>query len=192
MKTTQTKHCHQCDTTKTVDQFYKHRSKEDGRQTQCKDCQKARQKARYSEHGEEIRSKVKAYYAANREEVIARVIYYNRNRLAHDPVFRWVHKTRVNLRDILRGKGSHQPTLDLLGCTRQEYRDHLESKFTDDMSWDNYGEWHVDHIIPVSAFDQSDLEQRKECWHYSNTQPLWAEDNMAKGTSIPTESTNEQ
>jgi hypothetical protein len=55
------------------------------------------------------------------------------------------------------------------------------------MSWDNYGEWHVDHIIPVSAFDQTDPEQQKECWNYLNTQPLWAKDNMAKGSTIPTE-----
>tara|TARA_R100001463_G_scaffold46370_1_gene94931 strand:+ start:458 stop:874 length:417 start_codon:yes stop_codon:yes gene_type:complete len=138
---------------------------------------------------------VKAHYEANREELLAKHAEYTRNRLANDPVFQWVSQTRTRLRRILHGTGSHQPTLDLLGCTGQEWRDHLEAQWTEGMSWDSYGagegRWQCDHVIPVSAFDQSDLEQRKKCWHYSNTQPLWAKDNMAKGATIPTESTNE-
>ena len=63
------------------------------------------------------------------------------------------------------------------------------------MSWENYGrgsgEWQCDHVLPVSSFDHADPEQQKICWHYSNTQPLWSEDNKAKGDTIPTESTNE-
>lgn len=112
---------------------------------------------------------------------------YTRDRRANDPVFRFVDCTRARLRKILNGTRSHPEALALLGCTRQEYRDHLESQFTEGMSWENHGEWHVDHIIPVSAFDQNKLDERAICWHYSNTQPLWAEDNMAKGASIPTE-----
>jgi hypothetical protein len=200
---TQTKHCKKCDTTKTVDQFHKNRSSKDGLGSKCKDCYKTY----YVENREERLAYKKSYYEENREEVLAKKKVYceeNRekinawwsNKRATDPTFRWVRRTRCRLHQILLGKGSNQPALDLLGCTGQEYRDHLESKWTEGMNWDNYGKgegkWQVDHIIPVSSFDQSDPEQRKICWNFSNTQPLWIEDNMAKGAKLPTESTNEQ
>ncbi len=244
---TQTKTCTKCDTTKTVDRFYKNKSKKDGLQSQCKTCAKgyketnreeirAKQKAYHEANLEEIRARKKAYREANREKIMvkdkayreanrevilakkksyheanrekilakkktyreanpekimASNLEYRRNRLINDPIYRQIHNTRSNLGRILHGTGSHQPTLDLLGCTGQEWRDHLESLWTEGMSWDNYGhgkgKWQCDHIIPVSAFDQTDPEQQKECWNYLNTQPLWAEDNMAKGSTIPKE-----
>ena len=181
------KTCTKCKQDKELTEFYKDKQNSDERQAQCKACHKA-----YSEaNSERIAAYKKAYREANLEELSAYQLEYKRNRYSNDPIFRQIDNTRCHLRDILHGRRSHQPTLDLLGCTRQEYRDHLESQFTDGMSWSNYGEWHVDHIIPVSAFDQSKLDERAICWHYSNTQPLWAEDNAAKGATIPTESTNE-
>ena len=203
MTKTQTKHCTKCDTTKTVDEFHKNKLKKDGRQTQCKDCYKTY----YVENREEALAYRKAYYEENREEVLAKKKVYckeNRekinawwsNKRATDPTFRWVRRTRGRLSHILHGSSSHPEALDLLGCTGQEWRDHLESQWTAGMTWENYGhgagKWQVDHVAPVSSFDQSDLEQRKECWHYSNTQPLWAEDNMAKGSKLPTEQDNAQ
>ena len=49
------------------------------------------------------------------------------------------------------------------------------------MSWDNYGDWHIDHIRPCCSFDLSKIEEQEKCFHYSNLQPLWAEENMTKG-----------
>jgi hypothetical protein len=70
-----------------------------------------------------------------------------------------------------------------LPYTVQELRSHLESKFTDDMSWDNYGKWHIDHIKPDSWFTYSSVEDQdfKDSWALSNLQPLWAKDNLSKG-----------
>jgi len=64
---------------------------------------------------------------------------------------------------------------------------HLESKFQEGMSWENYGKngWHLDHIIPLSAFDLTDPEQLKIACHYTNIQPLWARDNLVKSNKIP-------
>lgn len=60
---------------------------------------------------------------------------------------------------------------------------HLQNQFLPGMSWENYGEWHVDHRRPVDSFTFEDLERDlRECWHYSNLQPLWAYDNLVKGT----------
>jgi tetratricopeptide (TPR) repeat protein len=71
---------------------------------------------------------------------------------------------------------------ELLGCNLSEYRLYLESKFTEGMNWDNYGRkgWHIDHIIPCASFNLSDYNQQKQCFHYTNTQPLWWWDNLKK------------
>ena len=80
-----------------------------------------------------------------------------------------------------------------MGCDGKFLKNHLEKQFntnqeTMGMSWDNYGEWHVDHIIPIDFFiknhDFNDVEIQKECFNYSNLQPLWAVENIKKGNKI--------
>jgi predicted nucleic acid-binding Zn ribbon protein len=76
--------------------------------------------------------------------------------------------------------------IDLLGCTINEYKIYLENLFQEGMTWENYGlhGWQIDHIIPCDNFDLSDLEEQKKCFHYTNTQPLWAKDNIKKGNKL--------
>lgn len=76
-------------------------------------------------------------------------------------------------------KGS--PVL-LLGCTPEHAAAYLETKFLPGMTWDNHGEWHIDHIRPLSSFDLGDPQQLAAACQYTNLQPLWAEDNLAKGS----------
>jgi len=73
-----------------------------------------------------------------------------------------------------------------LGCTVEELKLHLESRFQEGMTWDNHGlhGWHIDHIKPLASFDLTDIEQFKQACHYSNLQPLWATDNLSKGAKI--------
>lgn len=63
---------------------------------------------------------------------------------------------------------------------------HLEKEFTDGMTWENYGEWHVDHIRPMASFDfiSVDCADFKECWSLSNLQPLWGDENISKGSRL--------
>lgn len=63
---------------------------------------------------------------------------------------------------------------------------HLEAKFAPGMTWDNYGVdgWHIDHIMPLAAFDLTDEQQRQQACHYTNLQPLWAAENLAKGAKV--------
>lgn len=73
-------------------------------------------------------------------------------------------------------------TMELTGCSKYELLEHLGSQFTESMTWENYGQWHIDHIRPCASFDLTDLEQQKICFHWTNLQPLWATDNIKKGS----------
>jgi len=72
-------------------------------------------------------------------------------------------------------------TLDLLNCTVEYLKLHLSSQFKEGMTWDNHGEWHIDHIRPCCSFDLSIEANQYICFNYSNLQPLWREDNWSKG-----------
>jgi hypothetical protein len=77
--------------------------------------------------------------------------------------------------------------LSLLGCTVAQLKEHLQSQFDRNMTWDNYGSyWHLDHYIPCASFDHNDPEQVARCWHYSNLRPLEAKANISKGSRLPT------
>ena len=103
-----------------------------------------------------------------------------------EPSFRMSLVLRNRLWSAIRGgRGrKHSSASVLVGCAWDHLRTHLESQFTLGMTWENYGQWHIDHIRPCASFDLSDLEQQKECFHYTNLQPLWAEENIKKGARL--------
>lgn len=107
---------------------------------------------------------------------------------------RWYHKTPLsrvshNIRcrirlAIQRQSGSKMlGTEQLLGSTVRQTRAWIESLFQPGMSWSNYGEWQIDHKRPCASFDLTKPSQQKKCFHYTNLQPLWKEDNQRKGVS---------
>ena len=67
-----------------------------------------------------------------------------------------------------------------LGCSIEDFKNYLESKFTEGMTWNNYGQWQIDHIQPLCSFNLTDTEQFKRAVYYTNHQPLWAIDNQRK------------
>lgn len=95
-------------------------------------------------------------------------------------------RIRTLIRNGLRKYGQRKDTrtAELLGCSTAEFRTHLESQFSDGMSWANYGkrpcEWNIDHIKPLCSFDLSRHDQRLEAFHYSNCRPLWASENYGR------------
>jgi hypothetical protein len=89
---------------------------------------------------------------------------------------------RHRLREFLRATSSHI-SADF-GCSPKQLRAHIESQFTRRMSWDNYGEWHVDHIVPCSAFDLTRLTQMRLCFNWQNLRPTWAAENLAKSSKL--------
>jgi hypothetical protein len=87
---------------------------------------------------------------------------------------------RSRLNKALQGNYKTGSAVRDLGCSIEELKKYLESKFQDGMTWDNYGQWHIDHIRPLCSFNLQDPEELKKVCHYSNLQPLWAKDNLDK------------
>lgn len=132
---------------------------------------------------DKAREQVKKHYESNKDEYIKRAIIYRTKRLKNDPVFRLISNLRNRTRRAILSKNKIGPTLEFLGCTTKHFRNHIEAKFRDGMTWENYGSvWHLDHIKPFAAFDNLlDKEQQREVCHYTNLQPLLADENRSKG-----------
>ena len=96
------------------------------------------------------------------------------------------HRLRERVRASILQQGGAKSllTMELIGCTVEQLTQHLESLFIDGMSWENMGDWEIDHIKPCSSFDLTDESQQKECFHYTNLQPLWMLDNRSKCASL--------
>lgn len=90
-------------------------------------------------------------------------------------------RSSINAKLQAKSLKKQETTLELTGCTIKFLRTHLERQFQPGMTWENRGAWHIDHVRPCALFDLSDLTQRRTCFHWSNLQPLWARDNLAKG-----------
>ena len=129
---------------------------------------------------------MKKYQKENIKKLMDYNLVYNRNRRHNDISFRILHNLRSSFSHLMikhRGVKSDR-MIKLVGCTKEELIQHLESQFKKGISWENYGEWHIDHIKPCCSFDLTKEEQQRECFHYSNLQPLWAEENLKKGGKV--------
>jgi hypothetical protein len=133
-----------------------------------------RRKKYYTEKPE-----IRKIYYENNKEVLNKKVKERKN---NDPIFKLKLLFRSKTNKILGS--NREKTFDIIGCTPHFLKEHLEKKFTEGMNWDNhslYG-WHIDHIIPLSSA-KTEEELYKLC-HYTNLQPLWAEDNLKKGDRL--------
>jgi len=103
--------------------------------------------------------------------------------------FKILCNLRSRLCNALRGNSKLARTIQLLGCSLEFLKQHLQKQFKSGMNWKNYGngwngkglkEWHIDHIVPCALFDLSKINEQRKCFHYTNLQPLWAEENLKK------------
>jgi hypothetical protein len=181
-------------------EFNKNKNSKDGLYPQCKACRKKqyveniehilKQKKEYNKRNREKSKKYcfenkvrrsknnKKWYNENREKNTIKV----RERRHKDITFRLLGNMRNRLRASFFGKGKSKKTLDLLGSDIQTAKNYLESLFQPGMTWDNYGEWEIDHKIPLSK--AKDTEELEKLCHYFNLQPLWLTDNRQKGNRI--------
>ena len=146
----------------------------------------------YKQNKKEVIEKVKKYKKEN-PNIVQKcrnnadkedIKKYYRDRYNNDSDYRLKVILRNRLRQSIKFHEKSGSAVSDLGCSIDELKKHLESKFTEGMSWDNYGKWHIDHIKPLASFDLSDREQFLRACHYSNLQPLWAKDNLIKKDRI--------
>lgn len=132
------------------------------------------------QNAERHRSNARAWYMAHKEQVAQRRKHYDANRERLDPEYKIGRRLRSRLYHAITGKNKHVSAVDDMGCSLEVLMQWLESQFTTGMSWDNYGAWHIDHVRPLASFDLTDPTQQQQAVHYTNLQPLWAEDNLSK------------
>lgn len=140
---------------------------------------------RYREKNADKRSEsFKKWYHRNHEVNVAKMVARNTSRMSRDPVARLANSLRGLIRMSIKARGysKNSKTEQILGCDWLTVKTHLESKFTDGMSWGNRNLWHIDHIVPLSSA-RTEEELIKLC-HHSNLQPLWASDNIRKSDKM--------
>lgn len=194
------KKCNRCQETKPFNEFHKNKVFQDGYAHYCKLCRSEYNKkdSRRKEYDKEYRSNnkdqlkqcKKNYYENNKEDISLRMKqWYQDTKEKRNTYYRERRQKNINVRikdncsrrinGAIKNSKSNK-TLDLVGCSVDFLKLHLESQFKEDMAWSNYGKWHIDHIKPCASFDLTDIEQQKICFHYTNLQPLWAIDNIKK------------
>lgn len=154
---------------------------------------RAANKRSYARHAEKRRAGAKVYRAKHRDRINEYqrkwriknwVTVLEKKRLKRLSDVQYAIETRLRahlIKAVLRRHTQKaDSTLNLLGCSIPQFVSHLESLFLPGMSWENRHLWHIDHIKPVALFDLTDAEQQRQCFHYSNLQPLWAKDNRVK------------
>jgi len=137
------------------------------------------QKKYYQKNKEYYKSYNYNYYCSNKLEINKKTNIKQVERYKTDSNYRITKILRRRVYDFVKNKKFK--TMELLGCSIEKLWEHLESKFQPGMTRENHGKWHIDHIRPCISFNLTDLEQQKICFHYTNLQPLWAEDNLKKG-----------
>jgi len=191
--------CKTCLLDKDEAEFYKHNS------NICINCVLQRQKGYYKTHKPKIINNRKIYYSNNKNVIVARHKIYkkhNSDKVAHwSKNYRIKHRDHISTQKNLYYKSNIQARLAKnlrrrlnhsikssragsavrdLGCSIEQLKRHLESKFQPGMSWNNYGQWHIDHIKPLSRFNLTRRDQILQSCHFSNLQPLWKLDNIVK------------
>jgi len=156
---------------------------------------KAQNKAQYEKDKETKKARAEKFRKENEKFVLNRYKERNKrhrvkaqiwqnNKTKTDVQFKLVRNLRSRLAQALKGNQKTGSAIALLGCSIANLKEHLKSQFVKGMSWGNYGEWHIDHIKPLAKFDLTDENNVKMLCHYTNLQPLWAKDNIAKRDKI--------
>lgn len=193
----ETKICKNCSINKTFDEFYKRKDSKDGYRNICKICDKKKlddwvkinpdkiKKQRDNwrlENAEKKKENDNKYRVNNREKEQKRLKeYYKNNSIKvkeNHKKWREKNKYKIAFRSLLRnslvrlGKEKENKTIELLGYSVLDLKEHMENLFTEGMSWDNYGEWHIDHIVGIVNFDSETPQSIVNA--LSNLRPLWA------------------
>jgi hypothetical protein len=148
---------------------------------ECKACRNKRDfdkrnldRDAYNKNKREVYQKTKDKINETRRKTLQR-------RRNEDPKYRAMMALHCRLYMAVKEKTGK--TMELTGCSKEELTTFLEAEFTEGMTWENYGTWHIDHIRPCASFNLEDPGEQKRCFHWTNLQPLWAIDNIRKGAN---------
>jgi hypothetical protein len=121
------------------------------------------------------------YLQKYKKRIAQKANKYKKIRFKTNINYRILITLRTRLHIALKNNSKFYTTKRLIGCSIKFLKQYLEKQFKQGMSWSNYGKWHIDHIQPCASFDLSKLSEQRKCFHYTNLQPLWAEENLRKG-----------
>lgn len=173
----ESKICAACHIQKFSTEFYKDIHTKCGVSSRCKSCTRTKNSsnAKRKECLSKYRRAHKKHYAELKKQ-----------RYKKDINFRLRCILGSRLSEAVRRKFKKGKTIDLLGCSVDEFIKYIETKFIDKMSWNNYGKtgWELDHIKPLCSFDLSLKEEQEKAMNFTNYQPLWVKDNQCKGGKV--------
>lgn len=132
----------------------------------------------YRENNKDYRKKYDKEYREKNKEILN---FKRKEKIKNNTLFKSKEKIRILIANSIKkmGYSKNSRTHEILGCSFEYFKEYIESLFTDGMSWENHGEWHLDHKIPISwSQTEGDLIRLN---HYTNFQPLWKQDNLSKG-----------
>lgn len=155
-------------------------------QHEYNDKNKQKIKSRQKEYTARNKERKKAYNLVNKERIRENHTKWCAKQRKENPMYR-LHDNLTSLIGLSLKNGKNgRRTEDVLGYSIDILRKHLEKQFWDGMSWENYGEWHIDHIVPLRAFNIKTVNDIdfKRAWVISNLQPLWAKDNLVKNGKL--------
>lgn len=136
----------------------------------------SRAKKRYEENRQELIEKACDYQKAN----LGKIIKQRKSRMVYDDLYAIKERVRCLIKESIRKMNfsKNSKTSEILGCSKNEFKDHIEKQFLNGMTWENRKEWHLDHIVPIStAKKQEDVIRLN---HFTNLRPLWSKDNLSK------------
>lgn len=160
------KSCSDCNTVKPVNSFQFNPLHSDMYNNFCKECKSLRDISYRKKNVKKLNKQKRQWF---------------KEKLKKDPVFHLMSNIRARTTAIFSKKriSKSRKLNDYIGCELEFLFNHIQKQFKPNMTWDNYGDWHIDHIIPLSSADSS--EKLYQLCHYTNLQPLWASENFKKG-----------
>ena len=196
----ETKKCSKCKIEKTLNMYHKNNYSPCKVYSSCRDCVSSEKKEYYLLNKYKIdnnkklyrnNSKLhvnhinKLYREKNKNKIKIYNNKYKKDRMSIDSTFKIKHNVSCRIRIALKSNNlaKNHRTDEYLGISYDKYKVYLERKFEKGMTWGNWGEWHIDHIIPLSS--AANKEELKLLFHYTNTQPLWADENLTKHAKMP-------
>lgn len=142
----------------------------------------------YDQNKDKWKEYIKEYREKNKEKIKETKRNYEKTRKGNDPIYKLIVNFRTAIYQVLKenklNKNAHY--FEILKYSPYELIEHLEKQFTDGMTWENYGEWHVDHKLPITYFNFDEIgdEEFMKCWSLQNLQPMWGKENIKKSNKI--------